>query len=170
MISPKQAIESMGIDFGVADAANSKLNSKSFDDRVCICGHAMRRHSDATMEKGFCIPGRTACHCQRSNMTPVLKAENVQVFRHSSNGPGTQHALVRGMVSLAKTGKEMEWIEEPFCMLNDCGSKDEVTPVVLETLSDGSAKIIRHIKSRRVDPNYLPSYQDVFACKSCRGE
>jgi len=168
MISPKDAIETMGIDFEMADAVNSKLISKSLDDRICICGHAMRRHSEADMTQ-FCNPGRTTCHCRKSNMTPVLKAGNVQVFRHSSNGPGPEHALVRGLVSLSKTDKEMEWIEEPFCMINGCGSKDEVSPVVLETQSDGSAKLIKNIKSRAVDPDYLPSYQDVFACKSCRG-
>jgi hypothetical protein len=118
---------------------------------VCICGHAMNKHSGFDSGHGSCVTGRHWCPC--ATPKPVLIAQDTRFFMRKTYGPGSRHALSTGMLRLRQRGVRMAWLEKPVCWRPDCNSGNElIFPVALNDamrVADAPAKI------------------NVFLCESC---
>ena len=118
---------------------------------VCICGHAMNKHSGFDEGYGSCVTGRHWCPC--SNPRPVLIAQDTRYFMRKSYGPGSKHALSTGMLRLRQLGVGMEWIEKPTCWRPDCHSGNPlIFPIPLN-------EAMRVVES--------PGKLNVFLCETC---
>ena len=123
------ALKAMGLSFEEVAAADKKLVAKTKsggrDRRICVCGHAMTKH---TVYSGVvdCKPSALRCPCKKPR--PVLEVDDTRVFLRKTEGSGAMHALARGMYSSIHAGKSVKWIIELAC--DRCGEKAEnVIPV-----------------------------------------
>jgi len=82
------------------------------DNRVCVCGHGMNRHSTAAGIVS-CKPSRMKCLCKQ--VRPILTCNNTRPFMRKTEGSGSSHALMQGIRKAIELGAEVEWIEEPVC-------------------------------------------------------
>ncbi len=132
---------------------------KFFDQRdrfdtskhVCICGHAINKHSGYEEGHGVCLTGRHYCPCK--NQTPVLVSNDTRYFMRKTYGPGSKHALVAGLMRLRHVGKQATWLEAPSCWTPDCNSGNKlIFPVALD-------------KTNRVLDK--PGPVNVFLCETC---
>lgn len=113
---------------------NAEMESKKRDKdgRVCICGHAARRHEDV-FGRVLCRPGRQRCPCPE--LVPVLEVGDTRAFLARTQGPGPRHALGRGSAAMerlaAKLGSPItaEWLVELKCQA--CGGENGVMPVAV---------------------------------------
>lgn len=131
-------------DFGEDEAAqaakNRKINQRN--GGVCICGHAAGSHSnyapaghpehDSALREGksVCIPSRVKCAC--AEYQQVIIAEDLRQFRHSTKGPGIDHALTQGVLSSKAKNKKAEWMPGvAHCVACRLGPDDgvQVSPV-----------------------------------------
>lgn len=98
---------------------------KSIDRQICICGHAMARH---TVSAGatYCKPARMECPCKRPR--PVLETTDTRMFIRKTSGGGSSHALARGIMAAAEKNKSVEWIVPLVC--DRCGVESgNIVPV-----------------------------------------
>ena len=123
------ALKAMGLSFDEVAEADKKLVAKTKtggrDRRVCVCGHAMTKH---TVYSGMvdCKPSALRCPCKKPRA--VLEVDDTRVFLRKTEGAGAMHALARGMYSSIHAGKSVKWIIELAC--DRCGSdKNNVVPV-----------------------------------------
>ena len=105
--------------------AKRKLRGKR-DARVCVCGHAAGAHFPsrgvggpadiADHEAGTvaCQAGKTPCACGR--FVYALTASDVRSFIQKTEGPGQDHALIKGIKSSARRGVKIEWRPDIVCM------------------------------------------------------
>ena len=149
------ALKAMGLSFEEVAAADKKLVAKTKsggrDRRICVCGHAMTKH---TVYSGVvdCKPSALRCPCKKPR--PVLEVDDTRVFLRKTEGAGAMHALSRGIYACISAGKGVEWIIELACAR--CGKNDsKVVPVPVSAsgrASDG------------------PTGFDALLCSSCRTE
>ena len=122
----EELLKEMGIDPDEAVKVDRELSAKKRrDPRVCICGHGANRHME---DNGVwaCAPSRLTCTCQ--GLRPVVEVEDTRKFLRKSSGPGSKHALIRGLSTLIGEGKHATWIEEPTC--EKCGAEGSgIVPV-----------------------------------------
>ena len=128
-MSEKNALEMMGISIEEALEVDNKLTeqnrSRKKDSRICICGHAVVKH---TVYGGVvaCKPSALTCPCKK--VRSVLEAEDTRYFLRKTAGSGAMHALSRGIINSIKTHKSVEWIIPLAC--DRCGrSENNVVPV-----------------------------------------
>jgi hypothetical protein len=122
MTNARNALAMLGINAEEAVEADQALTRKpSSDKRICLCGHAINKHST---ESGViqCVPSRYYCPCK--NIRPVVLVEDTRLFLRKTNGPGAEHALTRGLAASFSADKNVEWITEVKC--DKCGV--EATP------------------------------------------
>jgi len=122
---------------------------------VCVCGHGIGRHV-AAGERWVCRPGRQMCRC--TNPRSVLKVSDNRFFASKTEGEGSRHALIRGMVLASKSERNvtMEWLLEPSCARPECMRSDaeaDLQPVPINRAG--------RISNRDEAIN-------VFACRDCR--
>jgi len=84
---------------------------------ICICGHAMSKHSEPEINPRYCATGKLFCMCQ--NPTPVILVEDARFFVRATYGWGPKHAFSLGLNAYLKTGKAVNWLCEPVCFV--CG-------------------------------------------------
>jgi hypothetical protein len=132
MSDAKDALAAIGINWEEAVEADSKQTErKPRDQRVCLCGHGINRHTDAAGTL-LCKPSQIDCKCKK--LRPVIEVEDTRLFLRKTNGAGQEHALIRGMSALAKAGKSAKWIEPAMC--DRCGKTDgRILPVPLNKAS-----------------------------------
>jgi len=134
------------------DGALRERNTR--DGRICICGHAMRRHIivDNRTDLMSCSPNRHHCSCKYQNMRGVIEVKDIRTFNRKTEGPGVSHALLRGM----QASKDEITILEPFkCEV--CGTTEGgVVPVPIDP------------KTGAVSPLVYYGY-DQFRCQGCMG-
>lgn len=149
-------LASMGIDPNEAVAIDKKqkVERRRRDNRICICGHGMNRHSSINGVT-FCKPSALTCECKKSR--PVLEADDTRYFLRRTNGPGTSHALVRGIAASGLKGIKVHWIEPPKC---DRCQKTEGYIVPAPVLQAGG----------RVHPEGESTGYDKFLCGDCLKE
>lgn len=120
---PEEHLVSTPLDYlGVTDESVEKF----LDDRdrydsskqVCICGHAINKHSGYEEGLGACVTGRHWCPCLAKR--PVLYANDTRYFMRKSYGLGSKHALSTGLRRLGQVGKRAYWLESPTCWHPDC--------------------------------------------------
>jgi hypothetical protein len=113
MTSARDALAAMGVSVDEAiEADKSQKDRKPRDPRVCLCGHAINRH---TTPAGvvYCKPSQLDCDCKK--IEAVIEVEDTRLFLRKTNGPGLEHALIRGMSALADAGKEAKWLVPIEC-------------------------------------------------------
>ena len=129
--SAEDALAAMGISIEDMLKAEDRLAAlgtrryKESDGRICVCGHAVSRH---TVINGvvYCKPSRMECPCKKCR--PVIEAQDTRKFLRKTSGAGPFHALALGMLSHAKEGKTVKWIDPPKC--DRCGTEtNNVVPV-----------------------------------------
>lgn len=103
--------------------ARARGKPRNADRRVCVCGHSASKHDfiDA-LGISSCTPSRLPCRCER--LLSVVEVDDVRCFMWKTDGPGGDHALLRGLASLVSKGKRFEWVEENR-RCERCGSTDE---------------------------------------------
>ena len=150
----REALEMMGIDVDEALAMDESLIGKSMPNRdpsVCVCGHPSARHT-VTNGVVYCKPTRMECPCR--HVKPVLVAEDLRSFLRKTNGPGSMHALTRGIAASLKKGKNVTWTVEAKC--DRCGSSG--TSVTPTPVTQGGIAV-----------DYATGY-DALLCPSCRDQ
>ena len=119
--------------------------------QVCICGHAINKHSGYEEGIGNCVTGRHWCPCKAKN--PVLYANDTRYFMRKTYGSGSRHALSTGLQKLGQVGKRAYWLEPPACWNDKCTSGN---PLIFPVSMDSNNRIIKE-----------PGPVNVFLCESC---
>lgn len=95
------------------------------DGRICVCGHGARNHGivepehrgkaleEAPQGSVACSVGRHHCACER--FFPVLVSQDNRRFMSKTVGPGTEHALARGVANALNAGVAIRWAESLAC-------------------------------------------------------
>lgn len=153
MQSADDVLASMGIDPAAALAADrrQRRGARVRDSRVCVCGHGMSRHSEVAGVT-FCKPSALTCECKSPR--PVLEADDTRYFLRRTNGPGTSHALVRGIAASGERGIRVRWIDPPTC--DRCGTA-EGNIVPAPVMQAGG----------RINPEGDSTGYDKFLCPDC---
>jgi hypothetical protein len=138
----------------------SKASVEKFlDDRdrydqskhVCICGHAINKHSNYEEGYGVCLTGRHYCPCQAKN--PVLYSNDTRYFMRKTYGPGSKHALSAGLLRLSQVKKHAYWLTPPACWNNNCTSEN---PLIFPVALDKFNRILNE-----------PGPLNVLLCETC---
>ncbi len=119
--------------------------------QVCICGHAINKHSKYEEGYGMCITGRHYCPCKQKN--PVLYSNDTRYFMRKTYGPGSKHALSAGLLRLRQVKKKAYWLEEPACWNPNCESGN---PLIFPVALDKSSRVINE-----------PGPINVLLCETC---
>lgn len=88
------------------------------DKRVCVCGHPMSYHGQAG-DIEICTPAKGRCRCTKSR--EILKTDNLRKFMYTTEGPGVDHALGKGIATCRAEEVRFEW-------LNPAGSVGRAEP------------------------------------------
>ena len=114
-IPAEEALRMLGV-----DALEFPEKRKTKD--ICICGHPESRHYfDETVS--LCKPTVMECPCAR--FKAVIRAEDTRLFQYKTQGPGTEHALTKGLIRSAQKKKTVEWVEDVYkCAL--CGVLEDI--------------------------------------------
>lgn len=97
------------------------------DNRVCICGHPVSRHTVAGALT-ICKPTKMDCPCKKCR--PVVKVSDLRTFLRKTEGSGGLHALSRGMYALSQKDGKISWLIDLQC--DRCGEKTEdLTPAAV---------------------------------------
>ncbi len=157
MTDARNALAMLGITAEEAVETDERLTRKpSRDKRVCLCGHAVNKHStDAGLV--ICVPSRYNCPCK--NIRPVIEVEDTRLFLRKTSGPGAEHALTRGLAASFSADKGVEWLETPKC--DKCGI--EATPA-------GDVKINPVAVTEFRSISYEATGYDALLCDSCLEE
>lgn len=118
---------------------------------VCICGHAINKHSGYEEGYGLCITGRHWCPCKMKR--PVLFANDTRYFMRKTYGSGSRHALSTGLQRLAQVGKKAYWLEPPECWNDKCTSGN---PLIFPVAMDSNSRIVKE-----------PGPINVLLCETC---
>lgn len=122
------------------------------DGRICICGHAVSKHTSLPNGKIMCKPSKMDCPCHE--VRAVIDVEDTRPFLRRTQGGGSMHALSRGLAALATSGKGAQWIIDLEC--DNCHEFSEsLTPVPVT--GDG-----------RVSGGSEPTGYDRMLCLDCR--
>lgn len=119
--------------------------------QICMCGHAINKHSGYERDCGICLTGRHYCPCAKPN--PVLIASDSRYFMRKTYGTGSKHALSSGMLRLQQEKKKATWLIEPGCWFPDCNSGN---PLIFPVALDDSNSIIER-----------PGPKNVMLCETC---
>lgn len=123
------ALAAMGISYEEAkEISEALLTTPTKDDRVCVCGHTMSKHTIGSNGIVSCKPSRYECPCKRAK--PVLTCDNIRPFMRKTVSHRTQHALVMGLTKAIEVGATVRWIEEPL-VCEKCKQVAKVQPVCL---------------------------------------
>jgi hypothetical protein len=151
MSSARDMLAGMGIDADEAIETDRRLKSKPRrDPRICICGHAVNKH---VPESGACEPTKYKCPCR--HVHAVITVDDTRLFLRKTTGPGSEHALVRGMAALAEAGKDCEWIEGAQ-VCKKCGA-------------EGAGRVVPTNSAMTVALNEHSAY-NMLLCNSCYKE
>lgn len=152
MQTPEELLASMGITMAEAEEASDAARVKpggDRDGRICVCGHAVARHT-VTNGAVYCKPTRMECPCKK--VRAVIEVDDTRPFLRRTAGSGAMHALSLGLVGLAQKGRGAKWLIELKC--DRCGAEDaNVVPAA--------------VTANGVGVSYPTGY-DVLLCPSCR--
>lgn len=153
-MSGEEALRMMGLSVEDVDDADAELLEKKkhgVDRQICICGHAMSRH---TVIHGvvLCKPARMECPCKKAR--PVLETSDTRMFIRKTDGGGSAHALVRGIRAAVEKNKSVAWVVDLVC--DRCGKADSnVVPTAVTQTGKASSRATGF---------------DAFLCPDCRLE
>ena len=159
------ALAMMGISVEQVQAAEQELKALGHvaDDSskepklICLCGHGVTRHSEYNGLVN-CSPSRISCPCHA--IRPVLQVQDTRLFRMKTFGPGSKHALTRGMVACAIAEKSFNWVIDLKCDTPGCekmGASAEVVPTPVSSVG----QVFQDTSGGR-------KFKNVLMCKECR--
>lgn len=152
MTESEKAFEFFDFDIEEAAMIDAALTARrERDGRICICGHAMSKHSN-TYGPVNCKPTRMQCKCRQ--MRAVLETNDVRVFLRKTSGQGPMHALGRGLQAAIANGNTVEWIIPQEC--DKCHTPGPISPVPINMTVTGPS-----VASEETGYNAL-------LCKTCR--
>jgi hypothetical protein len=96
------------------------------DGRVCMCGHGAGRHR-WIRDRYYCSPSRMRCRCE--HLAVAGKTTDLRYFICKTEGPGEEHALVRGILRGERNGAGWEWEVAAVC--GRCKSEGKVVPAAV---------------------------------------
>jgi len=144
------ALAQLGVSVEEATELVKDSRAHKKEKKICICGHPMNRHKDYGIGQMVCEPTRMSCPCKM--VVPVLDVADTRMFLYQTTGIGKNHALSKGMMKTAISGKTFTWIEEPACQ--KCG---EVTDVIVPvSISEETGRALRE-----------PGSMNALLCQSC---
>ena len=153
-MSEANALEALGLNVAevvaVDEAVRDKSKTRGRDQRICICGHPLARHTEYSGVIA-CKPSKLDCPCRKAR--PVLRVDDTRWFLKKTFGGGSLHALTRGLATYLDAGREnAEWIVDLEC--DKCGeSGSKVVPVP--------------VTQNGIAVDHATGW-DVFLCESCR--
>jgi hypothetical protein len=135
-VDARDGLAAMGVNVDELVRTDRALQQRApRDNRICLCGHGVARHTRNERGDLTCQPAKMGCPCKV--VRAVIEVEDTRFFLRSTQGGGNMHALYRGMSALAVAGKSFKWITELKCDI--CKAVDEVlTPVPVT--QDGRAR------------------------------
>lgn len=152
--SAEKALRMMGMTPEEVDEADAELIEKKShptNRQICICGHAIARHT-VTHGAVYCKPARMECPCKKPHA--VLETSDSRLFIRKTDGGGPLHALSRGIRMAMTKGKSVTWLIEMRC--DRCGeTADRMIPTP--------------VSQRGIATDYATGY-DALLCPSCREE
>jgi hypothetical protein len=102
-----------------------KLVKGERDGRICICGHAVKRHGGQEIGVTYCSPSRMTCPCK--NIRVVLDTQDTRDFLRKTVGSGPMHALGRGIQTAMEKSHKVEWLIPAVC--DRCETAGPLSPV-----------------------------------------
>jgi len=127
---------------------------------ICACGHSKTHHSQACNGDWLCKPGRASCMCRVAEV--VLVADNMRLFMYMTTGPGTAHALGRGILACMARDVKFQWfgkIPEPACGFCQQPTGEPI-PVSIELNAGAGDEPIVQVVNR-------PAKINKIACPDC---
>ena len=124
------------------------------DRRICVCGHAMNKHTPNNLGAPQCKPNIHYCHCMVG--FPVLGTTDRRKFLHVSKGNGSKHALTMGVRRIMETGGGFTWLKVNYKCYK-CGTDEGLLPVIC-TLDGYTAS---------VEKGKILNRGDLLLCENC---
>ncbi|MFM1786420.1 MAG: hypothetical protein RL228_370 [Actinomycetota bacterium] len=81
--------------------------------QVCICGHAVNKHSELSQGRWTCQTANHICPCQGPE--PVLVVQDTRYFMKKTEGYGPMHAISYGLMRLRQEKKWARFIIDLKC-------------------------------------------------------
>jgi len=122
------ALDAFGFSESEIEAELRKNRLAPPSKQVCICGHAVNKHSEPSEGRWYC---RTANHdCPCGGPEPILVVQDTRYFMKKTEGYGPMHALSYGLMRLRQEKKWARFIIELKC--DRCKAEDtKLFPVPL---------------------------------------
>jgi hypothetical protein len=108
----QNAFHDLGLDVSAISAHREEIKRREFNRNVCVCGHAMNKHSQLSGHT-FCHTARMYCPCE--DPRPVVEVSDTRYFMTKSRGYGAHHALSTGLSRLHEVGGSSRLLIEPKC-------------------------------------------------------
>lgn len=151
LIAQQSPLDSLGVSAESVEKFLADRDRYDESKHVCICGHAINKHSGYEEGYGQCLTGRHYCPCIKKRA--VIFANDTRYFMRKTYGAGSKHALSAGLLRLKQVGKSAYWLEKPHCWNPSCESGNApVYPVAID-------------KSNRVVNE--PGRINVLMCETC---
>jgi hypothetical protein len=150
-------LSALGVDPSEAVKIYSEGKRERVERHICTCGHAKGRHY-LDGETVHCKPNALECAC--SEFHPMLEVHDTRLFLHKTDGPGKEHALIRGLAATAKKQKYVKWIAESR-KCRKCGTDEELTIYPIAGHHTAGFKITKEI--------YLARW-NFLLCQTCAKE
>lgn len=136
-----------------------RIDPRSHDRRICICGHSVSRHSfNEITNRHRCKPGQLECPCML--LRPVIRVPNTRYFMRKSVGSGAKHALVRGVAaSIEALGSEEFEAKREYLVPAECDSCKKPTKYYPVRITETG----KPLKDSDIDKGIY-----AFLCETCR--
>jgi hypothetical protein len=109
---PGSALERMGLNANLVSMGLDPELRMRKTKRICICGHSTNHHfTEGPLQ--ICSFGQGNCMCGKN--IPVLEASDLRWFMRSTEGPGPDHALSRGIYMAEQNGATVKFFKTPSC-------------------------------------------------------
>lgn len=117
--TPVSALDALGIEQADIQAFLAEHDRKPVGREVCLCGHALNKHTEMVPGVISCVTARIWCPCQIPQ--PVVEVQDTRFFMRTTYGHGPKHALSTGLYALKLRGKWSRLINELTC--SRCGAQ-----------------------------------------------
>lgn len=107
--TPENILRQLGVDPEESIKQIEERKRKIVERHICTCGHSKARHY-IELPTVLCKPSIMECAC--SEFAPIILVHDTRNFLHKTEGPGIDHALIKGLTATLQAGKPAEWLPE----------------------------------------------------------
>lgn len=143
------ALEELGINANDIAKFVEEHDRKPVGREVCLCGHALNKHTELVPGVITCVTARIWCPCQTPS--PVIAVQDTRYFMRTTYGYGPKHALSTGLYALTRRGKWSHLVCGPRCF-RCSDARTELAPAAIDAYGRISTK---------------PTPQNVLLCPRC---